>query len=82
MLLTKSYHQLKWRKCNNLFKPKKTLKSIQFKQLFAYCTHNKNEIKGSLKIRAEAKRTSHEIDIWKTISWQDIAGTIFGGGSI
>ena len=42
---------------------KETIKYIQFNQLFIYRTHNKNEIKGSPKIRVKAKRTSYETEI-------------------
>ena len=28
----------------------------------------------------KAKGTSYETEIWKTISWQGIAITVFGGG--
>ena len=59
----------------NLFKPliKKNIKYMQFNQFFLYCTHNNNEIKSSPKIRMKVEETSYETEIWKTISWQDIA---------
>ena len=51
---------LRRRKSNNLFKPliKGNIKYPKFNQFLKYCTHNKNEIKRSLKIRMKAKRTS------------------------
>ena len=39
------------------------MKYIQFNQFFIYCTHNKNEIKGSSKMRVKAKGTSYETEI-------------------
>ena len=42
---------------------KKNIKYMQFNQFFIYCTYNKNEIKGSPKIRVKAKRTSYETEI-------------------
>ena len=59
----------------NLFKPliKKNIKYTQFNQFFLYCTHNNNEIKSSPKTRMKVEGTSYETEIWKTISWQDIA---------
>ena len=48
---------------NEEFKPKKNVKCIQFNQFFIHCTHNKNEINGSPKIRVKAKRTTYETEI-------------------
>ena len=42
---------------------KKNIKYTQFNQFFIYCTHNKNEIKGSLKIRVKAKGSMFEAEI-------------------
>ena len=36
---------------------------MQFNQFFLYCTHNKNKIKESLKIRVKAKGTSYKTGI-------------------
>ena len=36
---------------------------MQFNQFFNYCTHNKNEIKGSPKTRVKAKKTSCKTEI-------------------
>ena len=39
------------------------MKYIQFNQFFICYTHNKNEIKGSPKIRVNVKGTSYETEI-------------------
>ena len=72
--VTNQVINLRWWKCNNLFKPliRENIKYIQFKQIFN-CTHNKNEIKESPKIKLKTKGTSYETEIWKTISQQSIS---------
>ena len=46
---------------------------MQFNQIFIYCTHNNDGIKGTPKTTVKTKGTSSETEIRKTISWQDIA---------
>ena len=41
----------------------KNIKNIQFHQFFIYCTHNKDEMKGSPKIKVKTKGTSYESEI-------------------
>ena len=51
---------MKQRNFNKFFKPliKRNIKYLKFNQFLNYCTHNKNEIKGSPKLREKVKRTS------------------------
>ena len=53
---------LKFKKCKNFFKLliKGNIKYVKFNQFLSYFTYNKNEIKGSPKIRMKAKRTSQK----------------------
>ena len=46
---------------------------MQFNQIFIYCTHNNDGIKGTPKTTVKTKGTSSETEMRKTISWQDIA---------
>ena len=78
-LTNKVIINLKFRKCNNLLKPliKESTKYIKLNQFINYCTHNKNEINVSPKIKLKAKRSSWswKTEIWKTISWQNFTVT-------
>ena len=51
---------------------KKNIKYSKFNQALNYCTHSKNEIKMSFKIKMKAKGL---VEIWKVISWQVITIT-------
>ena len=48
---------VKWRKCKKVINKGK-YKNTKFNLFLNYCTHNKNEIKWSSKIRMKAKGTS------------------------
>ena len=56
----KNVVNMKQRNFKKFFKPliKRNIKYLKFNQFLNYCTHNKNEIKGSPKLREKVKRTS------------------------
>ena len=55
----KIYHELDMKKMQKILQAfnKGKYKYTKFKQFLNYCTHNKNEIKGSSRITIKAKRT-------------------------